>query len=238
MPRGTELAASLRRGLGIPRQRQWFGSKLRSDISDDCTMKPFALIITAFLSITACSTQREIQIGVPFDGAKARAQLVPGTNQVGGRVMAALSNGTLVSCAGQVVSLVPATAYAGEWARQFYELDTGKYGSLNSAYRMDGRESEIRFVGAQSFYANTRTTRCDEDGNFSFANVADGEFFVVAKTRWLGRDHDYYDFMYGINDAQEEDGSVMQKVRVSGGSGIDLQWVPPSPVLLGGEGLR
>jgi hypothetical protein len=43
--------------------------------------------------------------------------------------------------------------------------------------------------------------------------------------------------MYGINDAQEEDGSVMQKVRLNGNSVIDLQWALPGPVMLGGEGL-
>ncbi len=163
--------------------------------------------------------------------------LVPGNNQVSGRVMAGLSNGTIVSCAGQVVSLVPVTGYAREWARQFYELDNGKYGTINAAYRMDSRESEIRFVGAETFYATTRTSRCDEDGNFSFPNVANGEFFVVAKTRWLGKDHDYYDFMYGVNDAQEEDGSVMRKIRLNGNNVIDLQWAPPGPELLGGQGM-
>ena len=201
------------------------------------TMKSFTLVILAVLILSACATQRSVRIVTSFDAGKARAMLAPGNNQLAGRVMAAMPNGTLVSCAGEVVSLVPVTDYAREWARQFYELNTGKYGTLDAAYRMDSRGSEIKFVGAEAFYAATRTTRCDEDGNFSFPNTANGEFFVVAKTRWLGRDHDFYDFMYGINDAQEEDGSVMQKVRLNGNSVIDLQWAPPGPVMLGGEGL-
>lgn len=200
-------------------------------------MKTSSFILLAPLLLASCATQRLVRVGTPFDAGKARAMLVPGNNQLDGRVMAAMPNGTLVSCAGQVVSLVPVTDYAREWARQFYELDTGQYGTLNAAYRMDSRESKIKFVGAEAFYAATRTTRCDEDGNFSFPHVANGEFLVVAKTRWLGRDHDYYDFMYGVNDAQEEDGSVMQKVRLNGNSVIDLQWAPPGPVMLGGEGL-
>jgi hypothetical protein len=201
-------------------------------------MKTSAFILFALLILpTACTTQRSVRMGIPFDAGKARAMLAPGNNQLTGRVMAAMPSGTLVSCAGQEVSLVPLTDYAREWARQFYELDTGKYGTLNAAYRMDSRESEIKFIGAEAFYAATRTTRCDEDGNFAFPNLANGEFLIVAKTRWLGRDHDYYDFMYGVNDAQEEDGSVMQKVRLNGNSVIDLQWAPPGPVMLGGEGL-
>ena len=114
-------------------------------------MKTPAFALLALLVLTACATQRSVRIGTPFDAGKARAMLAPGNNQVGGRVMAAMPNGTLVSCAGQVVSLVPLTDYAREWARQFYELGTGKYGTLNAAYRMDSRESEIKFVGAERF---------------------------------------------------------------------------------------
>jgi hypothetical protein len=191
----------------------------------------------ALIMLNACSSPGPARIAVPFDEAKARAMLLPGTNQVNGRIMVGLGSGMLLTCANNVVSLVPVTDYAREWARQFYRLDTGRYGSLNAAYRMYSREAEVKFAGAEPFYAATRTTRCDEDGDFSFPNVANGEFFVVARTRWLGKDHDYYDFMYGVNDAQEEDGSVMEKIRLQGNDAIDLQWAPPSPQLLGGEGL-
>jgi hypothetical protein len=102
---------------------------------------------------------------------------------------------------------------------------------------MDAREAPVTFPGAEAFYATTRTAQCDEDGDFSFLNVADGEFFVVARTRWLGKDHDYFDFMYGTNDAQEEDGSVMLRVRLAGGQTVNLQWAPPPPRMLGGQGL-
>lgn len=163
--------------------------------------------------------------------------LKPGNNQVSGRIMVGLPSGILVTCAGNVVSLVPVTAYAREWATRFYALDTGRNGTLNAAWRMDSREPELKFAGAEAFYAATRTTQCDEDGDFAFPDVAPGEFFVVAKTRWLGKSHDYYDFMYGINDAQEEDGSVMERIRLKGNDDVNLQWAPPGPELLGGEGL-
>mgnify|MGYP006278483571 CR=1 FL=1 len=187
--------------------------------------------------LIGCQSGGPVRIAVPFDAGQARTLLLPGTNQVSGRVMVGLANGTLVTCANSVVSLVPATAYAREWARHFFALDSGRYGTINAAYRMDSREPEVKFVGAEAFYAATRTTRCDEDGDFSFPNVANGDFFVVARTRWLGKDHDYYDFMYGINDAQEEDGSVMELIHLKGTDNLDLQWSPPGPQLLGGEGL-
>lgn len=191
----------------------------------------------AILALAACTASGPARIATPFDEEAARAMLRPGTNQVNGRVMAELSSGTLVTCANNVVTLVPVTPYAREWAIRFYELDSGRYGTLDAAYRMDGREPAVKFQGAEAFYSATRTTRCDEDGNFAFSNVANGEFFVVAKTRWLGKDHDYYDFMYGVNDAQEEEGSVMERVRVRGNEAITLEWAPPQPQMLGGEGL-
>jgi hypothetical protein len=197
----------------------------------------FSLFWILLLTLAGCQSNAPVRMSVPFDEAKARTLLKPGKNQVGGRIMVGLPSGTIVTCANSVVSLVPATDYAKEWATRFYELDSGKYGTLDAAYRMDARESQIAFAGAEGFYAATRTARCDEDGDFSFMNVADGEFFVVARTRWLGKDHDYYDFMYGVNDAQEEDGSVMERIRVRGGEVVDLKWAPSRPELLGGQGL-
>lgn len=190
-----------------------------------------------FIALMGCQSSGPVRVSVPFEEGKARALLKPGANRVTGRIMVALASGTLVTCANSTVSLVPATDYAKEWARKFYELDTGKYGSIDTAFRMDARESQITFQGAEAFYAATRTAQCDEDGDFSFLNVADGEFFLVARTRWLGKDHDYFDFMYGVNDAQEEDGSVMQRIRVKGGEAVDLNWAPPKPTMLGGQGL-
>jgi hypothetical protein len=55
--------------------------------------------------------------------------------------------------------------------------------------------------------------------------------------RWLGRDHEYYDFLYGVNNAQEEDGSVMERVRLNGDQVVELQWKARGAGLLGGEGL-
>lgn len=189
-----------------------------------------------FFTLMGCSPA-PVRVSAAFDEGKARAMLKPGTNEVTGRIMLAMSSGTLVTCANSTVSLVPATDYAKEWARKFYELDTGKFGNIDAAFRMDSRESPITFQGAEAFYAATRTAQCDEDGDFSFLKVADGEFFVVARTRWLGKDHDYFDYMYGTNDAQEEDGSFMQRIRVKAGQVIDLKWVPPRPTMLGGQGL-
>lgn len=200
-------------------------------------MRIHFLAVLLLATLVGCRASDPRPIAVPFDQAKARALLKAGNNQVTGRIMVALASGTIMTCANSSVSLVPATDYAKEWVRKLYELDSGRYGTIDSAYRMDAREAPVTFPGAEAFYATTRTAQCDEDGDFSFLNVADGEFFVVARTRWLGKDHDYFDFMYGTNDAQEEDGSVMLRVRLSGGQTVNLQWAPPPPRMLGGQGL-
>jgi hypothetical protein len=190
----------------------------------------------AILPLTACGPST-VRIPIAFDESEARAMLAPGANQVTGTINLELENGSLVTCAGNEVSLVPATAYAREWVRQFYEIDKGQYGTMAAAYRLDDREDDIRFAGAEAFYTATRSARCDEDGDFSFAHIGNGEFFVVAKAKWLGKNREYYDFMYNINDAEGENGSIMERIRLSGHDVIDLQWAPRGPGLLDGEGL-
>ena len=189
------------------------------------------------LCLIACTETKTVRIPIAFDAAQARQLLAPGKNQVKGTVRVELDNGTLISCAGNIVNLVPVTPYAREWARQFYDLDSGRYGSLNAAYRMDAKEKPIQFADAQAFYATTRSTRCDDDGDFWFKEVGNGDFFVIAKVDWYGNDHTYYDFLYGVSNADEEEGSVMEKVRLTGSDVINLQWKPRSPDLLNDEGL-
>lgn len=198
-----------------------------------------SLILAEVILMGGCATRTvpPLQITTHFDEAKAKQMLMPGGNQIIGRVRFEMPDGTLVSCVGQDVSLVPATNYAKEWVRYFFELDQGRYGTMKAAYRIDLKEKPVKFIGAQEFYETTKTVRCDEDGEFVFDKVADGDFFVVAKVRWLGRDHEYYDFMYGKQDAQEQDGSVMERVSLLGKTTANIQWKPSSPVLLDGEGL-
>jgi hypothetical protein len=196
------------------------------------------LMILSALCASCAKTTPPLRIDTPFEDSIARKLLQPGKNQINGQVRFEMPNGTLVSCVGLEVNLVPATRYAREWVRLFYGLDNSQNGSINSAFKLDTKNNEVKFSGANQFYAVTRSTTCDEDGEFTFDKVADGEFFVIAKIRWLGRDHEYYDFMYGIENAQELDGSVMEKVSPNVGMPIvNIQWKPKSPILLDGEGL-
>ena len=195
------------------------------------------LTISLPLLLTACASPQAVRIPITFDVTKARAMLKPGNNQIKGNIRLELDDGTLISCAGNLVNLVPVTPYAKEWARLFYNLDSGRYGTLNAAYRMSTREKPIQFAGAQAFYATTRSTHCDADGDFEFPNVGNGNFFVIAKVEWLGKDHNYYDFLYGTSNAEEDDGSVMIQTRLDGNDVANLQWQPRVPDLLGDEGL-
>jgi hypothetical protein len=186
--------------------------------------------------LVGCSP-KVVNISVPLDERKAKLLLSEGTNTVNGQVRYKTRSGVLISCANESVSLVPATDYAREWVRAFYETDTGKYGTLDSAYRENDKESRVQFSGAQSFYGLARVTRCDDDGEFSFEKVHDGEFYVVVKVRWLGLNHGFYDFLWNTTTADEHDGSVMIRVRLSGGVVRTLAWKLERPEILDGEGL-
>ena len=196
------------------------------------------IVLTLFWVIFAygCSPKL-INIPVKLDESKAKTLLMDGGNTINGQVRNLVKDGIMVSCANESVSLVPATDYAREWVRYYYETDSGKYGTDRSAYRLNDKEKPVRFENADRFYHLTKTTKCDDDGEFSFEKVHDGDFYVVTKVRWLGQDHEYYDFMWGTSKAQEQDGSLMAKVMLRGGTTKNVSWPLGAAEILDGEAL-
>jgi hypothetical protein len=188
------------------------------------------------LPMVGCAP-KAVNIKVPLDERKAKLLLSEGGNTINGQVRYTARGGVLVSCANESVSLIPATDYAREWIRVFYETDSGKFGTDESAYKQNDKESRLQFVGADTYYRLTRVTRCDDDGEFSFEKVHDGDFYVVVKVRWLGANHEFYDFLWGMTQADEHDGSVMMKVRLRGGEEKNMVWRLDRPEILDGEGL-
>ena len=184
-------------------------------------MKTFTKIAGALsvnLALTACSPTL-VNLPVAFDQAEAAALLKPGTNQIAGTILYEPDQGkvigapaTYVSCAGRVVTLIPYTDYAREWALRFYGKPV-----TDMAYRLTDRGKSMKFEGEAAFLAASRKTECDEKGNFSFSNVADGDFLVVANVQWMGK-YQGYGFGLSQEDMDVEDGSVVKKISVSGGT--------------------
>ena len=134
-------------------------------------------------------------ITAPFDAAEARALMAPGVNQIKGNGFLRQQGGGVVTCAGEPVYLVPATAYAAERMRVIYGSEAGGLG-------MEGRGPFPPNV--QEYLDPQRDTQCDAQGWFTFDQVADGRFFVITLVRWkVGN--------------SPQGGYLMRPVTVSGG---------------------
>lgn len=117
---------------------------------------------------------RVVPIATPYDQAEATALLVPGTATIQGSAFLRQRGGGVVTCAGSVVRLIPATAYARARA-------TALYGPTQSGI---AREA-LKFDPDPAAYETTlRTTKCDAQGKFSFENVAAGAFLVQTLVTW------------------------------------------------------
>lgn len=189
----------------------------------------WGLLLAAALLMGGCGGQQAVRISAPFDPGQARRLLEPGTNQIAGTALMWLSSGGVISCAGDSVTLYPATAYAREWARLTYEtLEPHKARPQGFYYRSkdDGPSS---VPADPSFLDASRTVPCDGDGHFSFDHVADGEFYVVAHIVWQQHIWDEYGFFYG-NQYHGHEGTVTKKIRVQGGQKVtvSLKWSAPN----------
>jgi hypothetical protein len=161
---------------------------------------------------------------VPFDQKEAAALLVPGTNQISGTILYEQDKGrvlafpdTFVSCAGREVALIPYTDFAREWALRYYGKPV-----MDIAYRLANRGRSIQVEGQEQMFEASRKTRCDDKGNFSFSNVANGDFLLMAHVQWLGKDEASYQFGFAPEDIDEEDGSVIKRIRLEGNDKINL----------------
>lgn len=137
-----------------------------------------------------------------FDEAQASELLKPGTNVVRGSGFMRQQGGGVVTCAGNVVTLIPATRYAQERMAAIYGA-----GRVSS-------DRKITFSPEVSAYRSlTLTTRCNAQGGFAFERVADGDFFVVTTVSWVV-----------ANRAQG--GAIYSPVTVRGGRAVEVTLAP------------
>ena len=135
------------------------------------------------------------EVRAVWDQAHAERLMAPGLNTIKGDGFIRQQNGGVVTCAGETVLLLPATAYAAERIQALYR-STERGWNVSRIYR---------FVPDPPDYLRlSRETRCNSQGNFEFTKIADGEFFVVTAVRWQAGDH-------------PQGGMLMHRARVQGG---------------------
>lgn len=118
-------------------------------------------------------------VAATFDPAAAAYIKKKGETAIHGHAFWRDDKGGTVSAAGEIIRLVPATAYARQRFAALY-----KGGRSLPA-------NEVPNVDPDPAYAEyTRTTRAESTGRFEFENVAPGVYFVTAQVRY--RDKESY----------------------------------------------
>lgn len=149
----------------------------------------------ADFSLPGLSSPASSALSTPIAPAEVEWSRRSGANTVSG-IAAQESGGTRHTCAGQSANLVPDTLYAR--ARM-----TAIFGNAVRGTRAASL-GPVKFERDDPLYVATlRTTRCDGGGSFSFPRVPDGIWYVTTSVKW--------------GAAQNEGGSMMQRIDVRGG---------------------
>jgi hypothetical protein len=154
---------------------------------------------------TPTPTLSTFEISVPFDKEQASRLVRKGPNTVKGNAVMYQQGAGTVTCAGQTVYLIPATAYATQRMLALYRNTKRGVIAARIYYRFIPDPPEYR--------ALTRSSRCDPQGNFVFDRVSDGEFFIVALVSWQ------------VGDSSQGS-QLMYHVSVRAGQTLSVAMVP------------
>jgi len=129
-----------------------------------------------------------------------------GTSTVSGKASLKLADGTLKSCAGFNIELLPVTSYSKERIVKTYGND--QHGQILL------EQNPPKFTpDAPEYHDMLIKGACDLRGEFTFSNVPAGDYFVMAFIIW--------DDASGPTP-RKAGGAVMKRVRVSPGAQLEV----------------
>ena len=156
------------------------------------------LTLFAVALLTACAAPK---VQIPLDINRASKIELQGTNTIKGRGI----YGPNITCAGGLVGIFVATAYADELMMSLFGNTTK--GSYNdNVYNHD--------VGASAdFQKYRRSTVCDSEGFFTIGNLVDETYYVVTRIHWA-------------SGWTPQGAAFMQKVTIQGGKTVEITLAP------------
>ena len=128
-----------------------------------------------------------------FDPAEAAFIKKTGTGKIAGHAFWRDGEGGTINAAGEIIRLVPATAYARE-----------RFAALYGGTRTVAASAVRKFAADPAYEDYTRTTRAESNGRFEFDNLAPGTYFVTAQIVFRDK-HQYMHFQYGSYQQRPED---------------------------------
>jgi hypothetical protein len=167
----------------------------------DTLPKVLLSTLTAASMLSACVHQKAPI--TPFDPAKTSWSTQAGPNVIAGVAHLATADGGMRSCASLPVRLAPDSIYTRQRVALLYGGTISSFVNAKEAHRVRGKPgAKVDKAYARSLKASV----CDLQGRFTFKNLPDGTYFVMAPVVWGNRQGD-------VN----EGGYFMQRITVSGG---------------------
>lgn len=139
------------------------------------------IVLMAVASMAGCAA-KPVNLEADFDKTQAARLLARGSNVIAGSALLRQRGGAVVTCAGRPVLLIPATAYADEWARHEFEWIGG--GPSAVGFRSEA-SVPVSYIHPADFVSQQRVVPCDARGMFRFEGVADGRFYVMTEILWM-----------------------------------------------------
>lgn len=173
-----------------------------------CLLFPLLAVAASGCQTVQSPSANAVAATASFDPAEAAFIKKTGKGKIAGHAFWRNGEGGTVNAAGEIIRLVPATAYARE-----------RFGALYGGKRTVGAYS-IPKTDTDPLYAEyTRTTRAESSGRFEFDNLAPGTYFVTAQIVYKDKSQ-FMHFKYGaFNSYQKvgsEGGAMFETVTVTG----------------------
>jgi hypothetical protein len=157
-------------------------------------MRRGMLLLAAGAVFTGCATHQSMEMKTKFDYEQHKPYTQPGNNSIKGQGFMRQQGGGVVTCAGSAVYLMPKTSFFGE------AIDL---------YRSGRTPQPTEPVLDPAYKAVLKQSQCDAQGNFSFAQLPDGEWFILTEVRW----------MVGY---APQGGKLMRQVHVANGENMQV----------------
>jgi len=132
------------------------------------------LLSTVLALVGACGFAQPppVAMQTPFLEADHRAYLEPGTSAIRGQGFLRQQGGGVVTCAGEMVMIVPATGFFWEMV---HHIQQGHEPNLVTAVAPASTPALVRLF---------HQSQCDAQGNFAFDALAPGKWVVLTQVKW------------------------------------------------------
>ena len=132
-------------------------------------MRPIWIVFFA-ITITACAGPRRqpVEMQTKFDYEMHKPYMQKGNNTIKGQGFLRQQGGGVVTCAGSEVLLLPATPFFRE------SINILRTGKKPISEKLDPASKTM-----------IKRSQGDAQGNFTFNEVPDGDWFVVTQVKWM-----------------------------------------------------